>query len=43
MRLDVGSAIIDALKQRIKKLEAENKELRIQVEIIYGELHLLKK
>jgi hypothetical protein len=37
------NVIIDALKQRIQKLESENKELRIQVEIVYGELHLLSK
>ncbi|MHB1949771.1 MAG: DUF6262 family protein [Gammaproteobacteria bacterium] len=34
------NAIIDSLKQRIQKLEAENKELRIQVEVAYGELHM---
>lgn len=35
------NAVINALKQRIQKLEAENKELRMQVEVVYGELHLL--
>lgn len=34
------NAVIDALKRRIQKLEAENKELRMQVEIVYAELHL---
>lgn len=38
--IESKNAIINALKQRIEKLEAENKELRIQVEIVYGELHL---
>lgn len=33
------NAVIDALKQRIQRLESENKELRMQVEIFYGELH----
>lgn len=37
------NAVIDALKRRIQKLEAENKELRMQVEIVYGELHTLRK
>lgn len=37
------NAVIDALKKRIQKLEAENKELRMQVEIAYGELHLISK
>lgn len=33
----------DAPKQRIQKLETENKELRMKVEVVYGELHLISK
>jgi hypothetical protein len=31
-------AIITALKQQIKELKAENRELRRQLEVVYGEL-----
>jgi predicted DNA-binding transcriptional regulator AlpA len=34
--------IIKQMKQRIKKLEAINTELKKQLEIVYGQLHQLK-
>lgn len=36
-------AVINALKNRLQKLESENKELRKQLEIVYGELHIIQK
>lgn len=35
-------AVITTLKNRLKKLELENKELRKQIEVAYGELHNLR-
>ncbi len=32
-------AIIAALRERVKKLEAENRELRQQMEVAYGQLY----
>ncbi len=32
-------AIIIALKERIKKIESENRELRKQLEVAYGQIH----
>ncbi|MBN8202587.1 MULTISPECIES: DUF6262 family protein [Bacillaceae] len=32
-------AIIESLKRRIKKLEADNKELRSQLKVAYGEIY----
>jgi len=32
-------AIIAALRERVKKLEAENRELRQQLEVAYGQLY----
>ena len=37
------TALIKTLKNRIKKLETENNELRQQLEVVYGQLHLSKK
>ena len=39
---DSQVALVKTLKNRIKKLEGENNELRKQLEIVYGELHLKK-
>jgi hypothetical protein len=36
-------AIIMALKERIKKLEGEKRELKKQLEVAYGQLHSLTK
>lgn len=33
-------AMIATLRQRIKQVEAENRELRKQLEIVYGQLHM---
>ena len=38
--LATRDAVIDNLKNRLKKLESDNQELRKQLEIVYGELHL---
>lgn len=40
---DSQVALVKTLKNRIKKLEAENNELRKQLEVVYGELHIIKK
>src|SRR5262249_48372164 len=39
---DSNGSIVNTLKMRIKRLETENKELRQQLEIVYGELHSIK-
>ncbi|MEB6549683.1 DUF6262 family protein [Heyndrickxia sporothermodurans] len=39
MREESKEAIIDSLKRRIKKLEAENKDLRNQLKVAYGEIY----
>lgn len=36
------NSIINSLKTRINKLESENTELRKQLEVLYGELHMRK-
>ena len=40
---DSKKAIIRALKERIKKLEGENRELKNQLEVAYGQIHSLTK
>lgn len=36
-------SIISTLRDRLAKLESENKELRKQLEIVYGQLHMKPK
>jgi hypothetical protein len=40
---DSQAAFVKTLKNRIKKLETENNELRKQLEVVYGELYLKSK
>lgn len=40
---DSKNAMIRALKERIKKIEEENRELKKQVEVAYGQIHSLTK
>ena len=40
---DSKSAMIRALKERIKKLEEENRALKKQLEVAYGQIHSLTK
>ena len=40
---DSKNAIIRALKERIKKLEGENRKLKKQLEVAYGQIHSLTK
>lgn len=37
---EIKSSIVRALKDRIKKLEAENSALRKQLEVLYGKLYI---
>lgn len=37
------AALINTLKNKIKKLEIENDQLRKQLEVVYGQLHLTNK
>lgn len=33
------SALVTTLKERVKELESENRELKKQLEVVYGKLH----
>lgn len=40
--INAKDRVIASLKDRLKKIEGENIELRKQLEVVYGELHLKK-
>jgi hypothetical protein len=43
VRPESKKTLISSLRARIKDLEAENSQLRKQLEIVYGELHIKNK